>query len=269
MNSGGSGVIDLVGLKSFFKFSDKVVLLSELTFVINSLGSKLRFEFLNSRVQGSDLDLIFLSVSAHINAGVRLGLDRAQFSSQGRDLLAEVVNDSLLVTDELSIGNFFLPLDVSFLQELVFSFQSTEGALKSDEAITLTMNVTKDLNKFFSLETSWIDSQNISYFLESTENGSEFSRNGRVSFEVFRKNSNFSFKVLELSLRQSIALSESSIGFQSSISNGFRFFDLKVSLFDDICHGESFFEDGVEHEFMVLSPGPAQAEELALLGFFV
>jgi len=184
-------------------------------------------------------------------------------------LSGEVFNDSLLVTNDLSVGNLSLPFDVSFLQKLVFSFQGTESTLESDESITLSVNITENLNIFLRLKSSRIDGQDISDFLESAEDGSQFSRDGSVVLEVLRKNTNFSFEVLQLSLRESIALSEGSVGFQSSISNGFGFFNFKVSFLDNIGHGESFFEDGVKHKFVILSPSLTQAKELALLRFFV
>lgn len=72
MDASGSRVVNFVGLKSLFKLSNVVVFLSELTFIIDSLGSKLRFKLLNSGVKSSDFNFIFLSVSGHIDAGVRL-----------------------------------------------------------------------------------------------------------------------------------------------------------------------------------------------------
>ena len=64
-------------------------------------------------------------------------------------------------------------------------------------------------------------------------------------------------------------MSEDSVGFQSLISNGFGFFDLKVGGFDNIGHGESLIKDGVDDEFMVVGPGLAQAEEFILLRFLI
>ena len=107
----------------------------------------------------------------------------------------EVFNDSLLVTNDLSVGNLSLPFDVSFLQKLVFSFQGTESTLESDESITLPVNITENLNIFLRLKSSRIDGQDISDFLESAEDGSQFSRDGSVVLEVLRKNTNFSFEV--------------------------------------------------------------------------
>ena len=64
-------------------------------------------------------------------------------------------------------------------------------------------------------------------------------------------------------------MSEGSVSFQSLIGNRFRFFDFKVSFFQNICHSESFFENGVENEFMILTPGLSQAEKFTSLRFFV
>lgn len=66
---GISGFVDLDCSQFFFKFPDDGVLGPQLSFIVNALGPQLRFKFLNARVEGSDLDFIFLDIGANINAG--------------------------------------------------------------------------------------------------------------------------------------------------------------------------------------------------------
>lgn len=126
----------------FLQFSDGGVLVSQLSLVINLLSSELWFKFLNLRVQSSDLNFILLSVSLDVDTDLRFCLQATDFIGEAGNLTSQWGDDSFLIFGNGHAWLSSLPFDVSFSEDLVFSFKFSESTLESQEVSIRTVNFT-------------------------------------------------------------------------------------------------------------------------------
>ena len=95
------------------------------------MSSKLRFKFLNSWVQCSDFNFVLLSIGLNIDVDWALAFEFADFVGQADNLVSQWRNGSFFIIDQVGVWLIGLPFNVSFSQNLIFSFKLSEGTLES------------------------------------------------------------------------------------------------------------------------------------------
>lgn len=195
--------------------------------------------------------------------------DSAHLGGQSCDLFAEVLDDAFFVSNSLGVGHFFLPLHILLSQKRVLTLKGSEGALETEEAVACTVDFTQSGHHLIDLKASGVNSKSSSNLIEAREEAAKFSVDGRVAFEVFGDDSEFTFQVFELSLGEGEVLTNETVSFKSLVGDGLGFFNLEIGSFDHISHGEALFENGVDDHIVIVSPGLAEAEELVVLTLLV
>lgn len=184
-------------------------------------------------------------------------------------MFAEVLDDAFFVSNSLGVGHFFLPLHILLSQKRVLTLKGSEGALETEEAVACTVDFTQSGHHLIDLKASGVNSKSSSNLIEAREEAAKFSVDGRVAFEVFGDDSEFTFQVFELSLGEGEVLTNETVSFKSLVGDGLGFFNLEIGSFDHISHGEALFENGVDDHIVIVSPGLAEAEELVVLTLLV
>ena len=94
--------------------------------------------------------------------------------SEVSDLLVETLDDSLLISNDACVGDFLLPLNVSFLEEFVLLLKGSEGALKSDVAFLVAVDVSEDEDGFIGAKGADINGERALKIFKATEKSSKF-----------------------------------------------------------------------------------------------
>ena len=83
-----------------------------MSLIVNFLCPQLRLKFLDAAVQGSDLDLVLLSVAGDVDGGDWLRSKGADLCGEACDLSGQIFDDFFLVDEEASVGDLLLPPDI-------------------------------------------------------------------------------------------------------------------------------------------------------------
>lgn len=74
---------------------------SDLSIIVDSDSSELRLKFLNTAVQGSDLDLVLLSISRDVDIDLALSSQSRQLIVKIVDLISEVLDGTTLIVSDV------------------------------------------------------------------------------------------------------------------------------------------------------------------------